>query len=74
MEELKVIYRMMDALWKLCKRYQGHALTEKEWEAFVEDGKALREQFRTEGEEMDMLFRGLFFAIQDYYVRKGKKT
>lgn len=67
-------FRVFTETWRLFKKYGFRELTEKEWEAFVEDGKALREQFRTEGEEMDMLFRGLFFAVQDYYVRKGNKA
>lgn len=72
MEELKLVYEIITAIWKLCKKYECRRLTCEEWESFVEDGMALREQFSQKGEDCDVLFRGLFMALQDYYRRKEK--
>lgn len=73
MEELKIIYKILSAIWKLCKKYGYKQLTDQEWEAFVQDGKELREGFRQKGEDFDLLYRDLFFSLQRMYIRKGEK-
>lgn len=71
MEELKIMYEIITAIWKLCKKYGSRRLTCEQWAIFTEEGKALRERFRQNGDEFDLLYRGLFMALQDYYIRKG---
>ena len=70
MEELKIIYDLITSVWKLIKKYGCNKLTDEQWEAFVEDGMAARKVYLEKGEQYDLLYRGLFSAVQDYYIRK----
>lgn len=71
MEELKIIYDLITSIWRMCKKYGTDRLTCEQWEAFVEEGKKGREMYRVKGEQYDMLYRGMFSALQEYYIRKG---
>lgn len=73
MEELKIIYKILSAIWKMCKKYGYKQLTDQEWEAFVQDGKDLREEFLQKGEGFDLLYRDLFSGLQKMYIRKGEE-
>lgn len=70
MEELMIIYNLITSIWRLCRKYGTDRLTCEKWEAFVEDGKRIREDYFTQGEQYDMLYRGMFSALQEYYIRK----
>lgn len=71
MEELKIIYNLITSIWKLCKKYGTDKLTYGQWEAFVEDGQRTREIYLAKGSQYDMLYRGMFSALQEYYIQKG---
>ncbi len=71
MEELKIIYGLITSIWKLVKKYGCNKLTDGQWEAFVGEGMAARKVFLEKGEQYDLLYRGLFSAVQDYYIRKN---
>ncbi len=72
MEELKLIYELITAVWKLIKKYGCGRLSDEQWEGFIEDGKRAREIYREKGEIYDLLYRGMFSAVQDYYSRKNE--
>lgn len=70
MDELKIIYELITSIWKLIKKYGTNRLTDEQWEAFVEDGNESRKNFLAKGEQYDLLYRGMFSAVQNYYIRK----
>lgn len=71
MEELKIIYELITSIWKLIKKYGANRLTDEQWEVFVADGIESRNTFLAKGEQYDLLYRGMFSAVQDYYIRKN---
>lgn len=71
MEELKIIYGLITSIWKLCKKYGTDKLTYNQWESFVEDGQKTREIYLVKGSQYDMLYREMFSALQEYYIRKN---
>lgn len=70
MEELKIIYGLITSIWKLCRKYGIGKLTCEQWESFIEDGKKAREFYLARGVQYDVLYRGMFSALQDYYIQK----
>jgi len=40
----------------------------------VEYGMAARKVYLEKGEQYDLLYRGLFSAVQDYYIRKKRDS
>lgn len=71
MEELKIIYGLITSIWKLCKKYGTGKLTCEQWESFIEDGKKAREFYLARGGKYDVLYRGMFSALQEYYIKIG---
>lgn len=71
MEELKIIYGLITSVWKLIKKHGCNKLTDEQWETFVKDGMASRQAYLEKGEEYDLLYRDLFSAVQNYYIRKN---
>lgn len=73
MEEKKIVYQIVIDLWNLAKEFNFQRLSDKEWELLVEKGMKLREKFMSYGKDIDLLFRGMFNAVQEYYERKSKQ-
>ena len=69
MGEKKIVYEMIIDIWNLAKKFDFQKLTDDEWERFVNAGMELREKFAKEGKNIDLLCRGLFLALQNYYER-----
>lgn len=72
MEEKKIVYQIIIDLWNLAKEFNFEKLSETEWEIFTEKGMKLRKKFLTYGTDIDLLFRGIFNTLQEYYERKNK--
>ncbi len=70
MEELKNIYDLITSIWRLCRKYGTDRLTYEQWESFAEEGKKMREAWLARGVQYDVLYRGMFSALQDYYIQK----
>ena len=66
MEELKLIYELITAVWKLIKKYGCGRLSDEQWEGFIEDGMRASDIYREKGETYDLLYRGMLSAVQDY--------
>lgn len=71
MEEKKIVYEIIISIWNLAKEFDFKKLTDDEWEKFVNAGIELREKFVKEGKDIDLLTRGMFLALQNYYETKN---
>lgn len=66
----RIIYQVFTDVWRLARKYDFHSLTDCEWEAFCSQGEELLKRYREYGPEVETLYRDLFRAVQEYYVRK----
>lgn len=66
MEELKLIYELITAVWKLIKKYGCGRLSDEQWEGFVTDGQKLILKYRAEGAAVERLCRDLLDAFQTF--------
>lgn len=76
MDEKKAIYSVCNDIWGLIKKYGCAELTDEQWETFCGQGEELLKKYREYGPEVETLYRDLFRAVQEYYVRKkgGKSS
>nr|WP_296488616.1 hypothetical protein [uncultured Acetatifactor sp.] len=72
MEELKLIYELITAVWKLIKKYGCSRLSDEQWEGFVADGQKLILKYRAEGAAVERLCRDLLDAFQTFMSRSEK--
>ena len=70
MDDLRLVYGAVNAVWGLRKRYGPGPLKDVEWERFVEEGKRLQRDFAKQDQDVELLFRDWFRALQEYYSRK----
>ena len=70
MDDLKLVYEAINAIWRLRKRYAPGQLEDAEWEQFTEEGRQLQTGFAKLDPDVDSLFRDWFRALQKYYSRK----
>lgn len=70
MEEKKIVYDVILSIWDLAKEHGFERLTDEQWESLIE--KAMQEQrkFAQFGESVDLLFRDMYRALENYYERK----
>lgn len=71
MEDKKVIYEIIIEIWNMAKEFGFKKLSDEEWEKFIASGIAFREKFVKEDKNIDLLSRGMFLALQNYYERKN---
>ena len=71
MEEKKIVYQIIIDIWNLAKEFDFKKLTDAEWEEFTSKAQELRDKYKNHGESIDLLFRDMFSALQDYYQRKN---
>ena len=72
MDEKKIIYEMVLDIWNLAKKYEFQKLTDEQWEDFINSGEELRTKFMKHGKNIDLLCRGFFLALQNYYEGLSK--
>lgn len=70
MEEKKIVYDVILSVWNLAKEHGFEKLTDEKWESLVEKATEQREHFKQYGSSIDLLFRGMFYELQNYYERK----
>lgn len=70
MEELKTIYEIVLAIWKLIKKYGCRRLSDQQWDSIRDESQELGKQFRQRGEDFYQLFHDLYVAVRNYYKRK----
>lgn len=70
MDEKKIVYEIVISIWNLAKEHGFEKLTDEQWESFVEKSMQERNKFKQHGESVDLLYRGMFDALQSYYERK----
>lgn len=71
MDEKKAIYSVCNDIWGLVKKYGCTELTDEQWKQFVDsDGYALQEKYRKVNQDIELLMRDMFWAVQEYYIRK----
>lgn len=70
MEELKIIYEIVTAIWKLLKKYGCCRLADQQWDNIRDESQELANQFRQQGEDFYQLFHDLYVAVRNYYSRK----
>lgn len=71
MEEKKIVYEVIISIWNIAKEHGFDKLTDNQWESFVEKGMQENKRFKQYGESVEMLYRGMFDALQNYYERKN---
>lgn len=70
MEEKKIVYEIIISIWNLAKEHGFENLTDEQWESLVEKSMNERDKFKQHGENIDLLFRQMYGALQNYYERK----
>ena len=70
--EKKIIYEMIIDIWNLAKKFGFGKLTDNQWEEFIDLGNEFRNKFKNNGQNIDLLCRGFFLALQNYYERKNE--
>lgn len=70
MEEKKIVYEVILSIWSLAKEHGFEKLTDEQWESLIEKASIERYKFKQHGENIDLLFRQTYMALQDYYERK----
>ena len=70
MDEKKIVYDVILSIWNLAKEHGFEKLTDEQWKSLIE--KAMQEQrkFAQCGENVDLLFRDMYRALENYYERK----
>lgn len=70
MEEKKIVYDIVLSIWNLAKEHGFEKLTDDQWECLIDKAMQEREKFKQHGETMDLLFRDIYRALENYYERK----
>ena len=70
MDELKLIYAIILAVWKLFKKYGTGRLDDEQWKSLIEESNALGRRAKQNGEEYYLLFHDLWLAQRCFYQRK----
>ena len=72
MDEKKLVYEVIISIWEMFKKYGFEKLTDVQWENLIEDAEIKRKEFKEKGEQIELLFRDMFWCIENYYEGKGK--
>lgn len=67
------IYELIVDIWRLAYKYNFQKLNDDTWQTFVQDGNRLHDKYRQYGKVIELLFRDLFSAVQNFYQRIGEK-
>lgn len=70
MEEKKIVYDVILSVWNLAKEHGFERLTDEQWEDLINKASRENEKFKQCGENIDLLFREMYGALQHYYERK----
>lgn len=70
MEEKKIVYEIIISIWNLAKEHGFECLSNGQWESLIEKSMAERDKFKQHGENIDLLFRQMYGALEQYYERK----
>jgi len=70
MDEKKIVYDVVLSVWNLAKEHGFEKLTDEQWDSLVEKATIERDKFKQHGENIDLLFRQMYMALQNYYERK----
>lgn len=70
MEEKKIVYDVILSIWNLAKEFDFKNLSDNEWQSFIEKANEQRNRFKQNGENIDLLFRDMYRALENYYERK----
>lgn len=71
MDEKKLVYEVIISIWEMFKKYGFEKLTDSQWENLIEDAEIKRKEFKEKGEQIELLFRDMFWCIENYYEDKG---
>lgn len=71
MDEKKLVYEVIISIWEMFKKYGFEKLTDVQWENLIEDAEIKRKEFKEKGEQIELLFRDMFWCIENYYEDKG---
>lgn len=70
MDEKKLVYEVIISIWEMFKKYGFEKLTDVQWENLIEDAEIKRKEFKEKGEQIELLFRDMFWCIENYYEDK----
>lgn len=70
MEEKKIIYEIILSIWNIAKEVGFEKLSDKQWELLIEKANSEKDKIKEQGRDFELLFREMFFALQNYYERK----
>lgn len=70
MDEKKIVYEVILSIWNLAKEHGFEKLSDEQWESLIEKAMQERNQFKQHGEIIDLLFRDMYRALENYYERK----
>lgn len=70
MEEKKIIYEIILSVWNLAKENGFDRLTDEQWESLIDKAMQEKKKFAQCGKSIDLLFRDMYRALENYYERK----
>ena len=70
---IQTMFQLFTDVWRLAKEFGGCRLTEEQWKVFCARGETLLGKYRIHGEDVEILYRDMFGALQSFYRRKGKR-
>lgn len=70
MEEKKIVYDVILTIWNIAKEHGFEKLTNEQWESLVEQGQKECKRFREHGNNIELLYRGMFNELRSFYERK----
>lgn len=72
MEEKKIIYEIILSIWNLAKEHGFERLTSEQWESLIEKAMRQKRDFGKYGKIIEMFYREMYRALENYYERKNK--
>lgn len=70
MDEKKMVYEVVLSIWNLAKDHGFECLTDEQWKSLIEKAIQGQKKFAQCGENVDLLFRDMYRALENYYERK----
>ena len=70
MDEKKIVYDVVLSIWSLAKEHGFDKLSDSQWQSLIEKATQEQRKFAQCGDNVDLLFRDMYRALESYYERK----
>lgn len=70
MDGNRQVYEAISDIWHLWKKYGSGQLDDRQWEGLIREGQQLHKKHEAVDTEVDLFYRDMVMALQNYYKRK----